>query len=734
MAVVLVPLIILGSMEAGLRLGGYGYSPSFFVPGNVKGRLVLVENKRFGLRFFPAAIARSPTPTVMEAEKLPETVRVFVFGESAALGDPRPAYGMPRYLEVLLRERWPEARFEVVCVAMTAINSHAILPIARECAGRDGDIWVVYMGNNEMVGPFGAGTIFGPQTPSLGFIRTTLALRSTRTGQMLGALVGLARGTSALPPSWGGMKMFLDQQVPPDDARRGVVHDSFERNLEDIVRAGLKGGAQIVLSTVGVNVKDCPPFASLNARGMTDDAREEWARLYEGGLAAQMAGEWEEAAAWYRQAAALDDQHAELAFRRGECEIALTNREGAREQFQRAVDLDTLPFRADSEINRLIREVADRHRERGVLLVDAAELLGTRVAGEVPGRETFYEHVHLTFDGNYRLAWAMAQAVERLLPARVTGGRTERWVTAETCEARLGLTDWNKAGLYEELMMRLSEAPFTGQSDHLTRMAQYQEERQRIRERLTLEAAGAADAVYVEALRRSPEDHRIHANYAEFLDGVGRLEEAVVQWRLVEELLPHHHVAVFQIGKLLSRKRESVEAEAYLEESLRRRPDLVDAMIELGQLLAREGRPGEATEYYERALRKQPGNAAVYVQMAHAQAAAGDRMAAMESLREAVRLRPSYWQARYYLGVELALTKQIREAEAEFAAVVRLRPDYALAHLNLGVALIRQGRVKEAIESFRETLRLDPENQRAQEYLRLLEPGAAIEEGKEPGR
>jgi tetratricopeptide (TPR) repeat protein len=465
---------------------------------------------------------------------------------------------------------------------------------------------------------------------------------------------------------------------------------------------------------------------------LTDDAREEWERLYQGGLAAQSAGDWQEAAGWYRQAASLDDQHAELAFRMGECETSLTNRVTAREAFRRAVDLDTLPFRADSEVNRLIREVADRHRERGVLLVDAAEVLASRVSGEVPGRETFYEHVHLTFDGNYRLAWATAQAVERLLPAQVTAGRTERWATAETCGARLGLTDWNRAGLYEELLLRLAEAPFTGQSHHVTRMAEYQAERQRIRQRLTAERAGEAGAIYVDALRRSPDDHRIHANYAEFLDAIGRLDEAVVQWRAVEELLPHHHVAVFHVGKLLSRKGESVEAEAYLEESLRRRPDLVDAMIELGQLLAREGRPEEATEYYERALRKQPGNAPVYVQMAHAQAAAGDRPAAMESLREAVRLRPSYWQARYYLGVELAMTKQVREAEAEFAAVVRLRPDYALAHLNLGVALIRQGRVKEAIESFRETLRLDPENRRAQEYLRLLEPGTAIEEGTEP--
>ena len=61
---------------------------------------------------------------------------------------------------------------------MTAINSHVILPIARECARRDGDLWIIYMGNNEMVGPFGAGTVFGfARTGSMALVRAELALK-----------------------------------------------------------------------------------------------------------------------------------------------------------------------------------------------------------------------------------------------------------------------------------------------------------------------------------------------------------------------------------------------------------------------------------------------------------------------------------------------------------------------------------------------------------------------------
>ena len=50
------------------------------------------------------------------------------------MGDPEPAFGAGRYLEALLRERFPARKFEVVNVAITAINSHVIRAIARDCA------------------------------------------------------------------------------------------------------------------------------------------------------------------------------------------------------------------------------------------------------------------------------------------------------------------------------------------------------------------------------------------------------------------------------------------------------------------------------------------------------------------------------------------------------------------------------------------------------------------------
>ena len=50
---------------------------------------------------------KTPQAYAIPAEKPQGTFRIFVLGESAAMGDPDPAYAFSRYLEVMLRQRYP---------------------------------------------------------------------------------------------------------------------------------------------------------------------------------------------------------------------------------------------------------------------------------------------------------------------------------------------------------------------------------------------------------------------------------------------------------------------------------------------------------------------------------------------------------------------------------------------------------------------------------------------------
>src|SRR5205085_3086779 len=104
------------------------------------------------------------------------------------------------------------------------------------------------------------------------------------------------------------------------------------------------------------------------------------------------AGKWPEAASLLGQAALLDNLSADLEFRWGKCLSGLANATIARAHFQKACDLDALPFRADSPINAAIRESATQFAGRGVRLCDASEFLATWAPADRPGQEIFYDH------------------------------------------------------------------------------------------------------------------------------------------------------------------------------------------------------------------------------------------------------------------------------------------------------------------------------------------------------
>jgi tetratricopeptide (TPR) repeat protein len=712
---VLLPLVALVGVELALRVAGYGYSTNFFKPLRIGTRDYLVENDKFGLRFFPPEVARSPAPVVMEARKPPGTHRIFVLGESAALGDPRPAYGAARYLQTLLRERYPGTKFEVICGAVTAINSHAVLPIARECAQHEGDLWIIYMGNNEMIGPFGATTVFGSQSPPLGYVRFSLALQQTRLGQWLTS-VG-RRLHSKNRPSWGGMQMWLETRIGAEDKRKEVAYASFQKNLADMLRSARQARVPVILSTVAVNLKDCAPLASLNNTNLSAGDAGIYDSSLANGFSAESQRHFAEAARAFEQAAKLDPFSAEIQFHWAECLLAGTNYAQALEHFEKARDYDALPFRADSRINRIILEAGVKGTGPDLVLNDAVSLVASNSPGSIPGKEWFYEHVHFTFDGNYRLARAWADQVARFLPATITQTAKGDWAAQDACERALGLTDWNRYSVLEDMQSRLMQPPFPAQANHKEQMEALKSRIQALRQAMDGAAATQARQIYLDALRAAPDDHRLHENFAEFLDLAGDLPQAVSEWKRVSELIPQHHLAYFQTGRLLRRLGKLDDATQWLDKAVALRPDLGEGWLELGNIHAAQGAFERALADYAREQQLSPQDYRVYFHIGKALSKMHRSEEAIQHFRESVKLRPNNWEAHYALGEELGFSGRTAEARNEFQIVIKDKPDYALAHLNLGVALIRSGDVEGALREFEETQRLEPDNQLAHDYI-----------------
>ncbi|HLH53266.1 MAG TPA: tetratricopeptide repeat protein [Verrucomicrobiae bacterium] len=715
-ALLLVPLLALGSVEVVLRAVGFGYPTSFFLEQKIAGQPFRIENDQFGLKFFPPQLARSPAPIKMAVPKKPGTFRIFIFGESAALGDPEPAFGFGRFLKVLLKEQFPEKRFEVICTAMTAINSHAIVPIARECAQYQGDLWIIYMGNNEFVGPFGPSTVFGPQVPPLSLIRLNLALKSTRIGQFIYKLA------SARPKqnNWGGMKMFLDNQVGPADPRKEKVYEYLRDNLEDILAAAQSSGARVLLTTVSANLKDCPPFASQHSKSLSTEAQKKWETIYESGVRAQDGQDFPQAISNYEAAAQMDSTFAELQFRWAQCLLSITNFAEARRHFELARDCDSLPFRADTRINETIQQVADKNSARGLRFIDAATVLASESPARITGKEFMHEHVHLNFEGNYRIALAIAPQVAALVQGATNRGEHVEWASFEKCAERLALTDWDRRRVYESLLRRLAEPPFVGQSGHAAQMESLRESVQSARSRLTAEALQKARSVYQAAVADEPGDLYLRADFAKLLEDTGNLSGAAHEWQTLRDEIPFAPAPHYFLGRVLGREGETDKALAELKSALAIRPDLAEAWAEQGRILTKAQRADEALASFDKASVLEPGNPRILMDRAEALAAKGRHAEALESLRRAAALQPGSWEVHYLLGVELALSSQVGPAADQFSQVVRLNPNYSLGHLNLGIALAKLERIDEAMAQFQETLRLDPNNDKAAQYFQAL--------------
>jgi len=715
------------------------------LPDSRDGRKVFVQNNRFSWRFFGWRLSRAPYPFSIPQAKAPNTVRIFVFGESAAYGDPEPRFGLPRMLRVMLSLRHPGVRFEVVNAAMTAINSHVILPIARDCATADGDIWVIYMGNNEVVGPFGAGTIFGQQVPPLPLIRASIALKATRTGQLLDSLRQWLQKPPPGQSEWNGMEMFLGQQVPRDDPRMKTVYYDFERNLADIMRAGRRSGAGIVVSTVAVNLKDCSPFASAHRPGLSASDLAKWEQLHQSGIQAQEAGKYQEAAERFQEAAQMDDTFAELRFRQGECARALGQIKEAQQQFSAARDLDTLRFRCDSRLEDLIRQAAAGGGGEHVLLTDAERVFAENSTNGLPGEDLFYDHVHLTFEGNYLLAKTLAGQVEKLLPERsaAPAAPDRTWPSVAECARELVWNNWDKQQVLSEISSRFSHPPFTAQLNHDAQMQHLKALMAPLASVSKQETMKAAREAYAQAVAASPDDPMLRGQLGYLKLATGDLAGAEADMRRVVELLPYNPENWYLLGLILIQKQHYEEAVVVFqrafqcnpgtvqslqnaaqalvslgrrEEAIRAfrrvvaiKPDATAAWISLGQVLEKLGRKSEAEDCYHQALAHHPHTADDLAILARLCRNRGWLEAAVTNCAEAVKLNPMDPEFHIEMGRCFAASGRFAEAEQQFAEAVRLAPESAETHYAYGLDLGKADKLAEAEEQFREAKRIAPD-------------------------
>jgi lysophospholipase L1-like esterase len=527
--------------EFALRVAGFGWSTRFFLDGQDG---YTVTNPRFGRLFYPEELLRGAYPFKFSTRKAPGTLRVFVLGESAIAGTPEPSFSVTRVLEVLLRRACPDEKFEVINAGVTALNSHAVRLIARELVRYEPDAVIVYLGNNEVVGPFGPGSVLGSAAVPNSVVRPLVWLRSTRLGQQFQFLADQIQ-RSRRPEIWQGMDMFAQATVAPDDESLEIVYRNFAGNLHEIASHLRENGVPTLLCSVASNLTGCPPL------GRSD--------------AAQIA---------YAQA-----QRLRSANRVSDAAVL----------FRKARDQDPLRFRADSRLNSIVREVAE---QTGCDFADIEQAVANEQMGSPRDKiPLFFEHVHFTFEGNIFFASILA------------GWLSAEWSPRLECLAQPALlSPANAAEIGEELgysvlargysigsiLEMLRKPPFTTQPGNEARMRYWEEQLRAIEKEMTPEYVAAWTEKIRGMVASRPNDGPLAYWLGRHLEESHDFAGAAAAFESSLTALPGNPVAWWKLGDTKSKLGDAASAASAYEEVLRIFPAHLAARRKLSEL--REGR------------------------------------------------------------------------------------------------------------------------------------------------
>lgn len=619
-----LPFLLLFLVEGGLRLATDDpYGP---IVEEIRADSVdwYQLNPSWPRRFFNVDTTLAPEfkPVVFRRQKSENAFRVICLGASSMFGTPYEMIAnIPGIVRKQLRHLYPEVDVEVINFTTSAINSHVVLPIAREVPRFEPDLVLLYMGHNEFYGPEGVGaTPAEKRFPAL--TRIKHLMRRSRLYQTLTRWLAPEAGVKQQGDEENLMRQVSkgrSVRLDSEDAQR--VFDNYEANLGELLDVLARAEIPVIVSDVASNLRFAP-FVYDTRVGDQDvgedleQARKEMA-----------AGNHQQVIALVEPVLALDPDHPLANFLLAECRFAAGEYETAAGLFLRAKENDQLKFRAPERINRIIREQC---AARDVELVSATQAFADRAEGGIAGFESFLEHLHPNLQGYYQIADLF---LERLITAGLApaGAAEAAFEQRLPCEPDRLSISWVEL-LFADLCMGniAGKWPF----EHL----RYEPE----------------------MAKRAPQQlKRI----------LGGIYQHKLSW----------NQACFEAGDHFEQKGELDRARSCYEAVLEEYPYHATAHNLLGRLELMAGRPELAIEHFEQSIRSDPFDYHSRTDLALYRVNSGDNEEAVrllvEALDRAALADPSLRAAIHYgLAAAHANLGNLDEAQRQIGQSLRIAP------------------------------------------------------------
>lgn len=376
----LLPFLLIGLLEIGLRLFNYGKDLSTWVDSE-QNRLML--NPDISARYF-TNIKDYPHSNNDTFDKIKKnnTFRIFVLGGSTTAGFPfSPNGSFPRYLKEYLEHNYPKKHFEVVNLGITAVNSFTVLDLIDDVVTQSPDLIILYMGHNEYYGALGvASTERIVNSPAL--ISTYISLSNYRTFQLvkniLISIMDLFSSNDSSKVSQTLMSRMAEEQkidFESETYKKGV--NQFRENLEKILVTANQNRIPVITGTLVSNLRNQKPFIPTQFDGL--NANE----LYTNGT-----------------------------------KLLSSDQEKAKELFTKAKELDGLRFRAPEEFNSIIKSLTKKYNSPTADIKNVFENVSPY---QIVGKNLMVDHLHPNLKGYQLMGKSFYEKILELnlLPQRV---------------------------------------------------------------------------------------------------------------------------------------------------------------------------------------------------------------------------------------------------------------------------------------------------------------------------
>lgn len=622
-------------------------------------------------------------------EKPEHAVRVFCLGGSTTYGRPYDdETSFSGFLRNGLVEADPDHHWDVINAGGISYASPRISLLMHELVQYQPDLFILYTGHNEFL----EDRTYSSLIDMPDSVREINGLAShIRTVSVIHRLIHGTNQDVEEENEFQDVETKLDRAVGPsvyhrDEAWQSEVAQQFKSNLERIITAAKSVDCPLILVTPASKQRDCEPFKSEHRSGMAAEELQEFELHFANSKAAFEKAELDQAVEEIQAALNLDEQFAHAQFLYGEILSAMKDYERAKEAFQKAIEEDVCPLRANQELIKIVQEVAKAYQ---LPVIDYVKLIEARSENSIPGEDWFLDHVHPTIGGHRLLAKELLEEIFTLKIAHPSDDWSTEQFDRVANQLEAGIDSQKHAIALRNLAKVLSWA---GKQREADRLAQ-------------------------QAIELLPDDAETHcmAGFAAIRNG--SLAQAQSHFEESLQQAPGNVRSLSGLGTVFSQRGEFETAQKIFEKAVSLDPKQIPAWFNLGNAFLEQGKHDQAIAAYLRALELEPNHPDAEKNLGLTFLADGNFELAIKHLEAAVQLEPNSAQRHAELGFILFDAGELSRSSTEFETALQLNPQHISGLIGKGLVLEQSGDSAAAIKTWQEILLIDPENQNAQDLI-----------------